>query len=104
MKHIATIGLTFLCLVASAQGNAQSELEQSDIASSARDRECAKDTLAFINHLNYIYAVIKTYQNVVALQEEYDRLSLSELDITTIPSEEMSRTIQDALKTLEDLK
>lgn len=104
MKSTTILASLFFCVTAAAQSTAPSELEQADNATATNRQELAKDTLAFINHLNYLYSVLKTYHNVVAVQEEYDRLSLSQVDITKIPSDEMMVAVQKALSTLKDLK
>ena len=54
-------------------------------ASSSVDRESALDTIAYINQMNYAFTVMNTYHNVIAIQDEYDKISLDRIDITRIP-------------------
>ena len=45
----------------------------------------AANTLAFINQMNYAYVVMKTYHNPIAVQEQYERIALDRIDVTSIP-------------------
>lgn len=104
MKHLAILAGVFLFAVSFAQTGAPPKGDQSTSTDVVANREHAKDTLAFMNHLNYLFAVLNTYNNVVVLQEEYDRLSLMQVDVTKIPSDAMMKCVTSALGTLHDLK
>ena len=49
------------------------------------DRKAALDTIAYINQLNYACMVMETYHNVLAIQEEHDKIKLKQIDVTRIP-------------------
>ncbi len=44
-----------------------------------QESDAALDTIAIINQVNYAVEVIRTYHNVVALEEEYERISADNL-------------------------
>ena len=55
----------------------------------AEDRDGAiKDTIAQINHLNWVVSKIKTYNNVLVLEEEYRQISPARLNLNRIPDKE----------------
>ena len=66
------------------------------------------NTIAYINQMNYAYVVMKTYHNPIAIQEQYERLALDKIDITSIPNhtyegksmKELILDMQDKLKAL----
>lgn len=73
------------------------------------DRESALDTIAYINQMNYAYTVMQTYHNIVAVQDEYEKISIDRIDVSRIPSfsynsKAMLDLIKDMLDTLETLK
>ena len=81
-------------------------LKQAKIES---DREAVLDTIAYINQMNYAFMVMETYHNVLAIQEEYDRISLDQIDVTRIPpfshgDKPMKVLIQEMLDALKALK
>lgn len=78
-------------------------------ASSSVDRESALDTIAYINQMNYAFTVMNTYHNVIAIQDEYDKISLDRIDITRIPKflyneKAMLDLIKDMLDALKAMK
>ncbi len=73
------------------------------------DRESALDTIAYINQMNYAYTVMRTYHNIVAVQDEYEKISIDRIDVSRIPSfsydsRAMLDLIKDMLDTFESLK
>jgi len=46
------------------------------------------DTIAQINHINWVVNVIKSYNNVIVLEEEYEKISPGNLYLDRIPDEE----------------
>ena len=50
--------------------------------------EAIKDTIAQINHLNWVVSKIKTYNNVIVLEEEYRQISPARLNLNRIPDKE----------------
>lgn len=50
--------------------------------------EATKDTIAHINHLNWVVSKIKTYNNVMVLEEEYRQISPARLNLNRIPDKE----------------
>lgn len=75
--------VAFSCSLAFAGNGATGSLKQSKLDA---DRESALDTIAYINQMNCAYAVMKTYHNVLAVEEEYEKISLDRIDVTRIPS------------------
>ena len=75
--------VAFSCSLAFAENGATGNLKQSRLDA---ERESALDTVAYINQMNYAYAVMKTYHNVLAVEEEYEKISLDRIDVTRIPS------------------
>lgn len=76
---------------------------------SEADRESALDTVAYINQMNYAYTVMNTYHNVLAVQEEYEKISIDRIDVTRIPSfshdnKAMLTLIESMLDSLKALK
>lgn len=53
-----------------------------------KNRGVIRGTIAYLNQLTYAYQVMKSYQNVVAVQDEYDKISFDRLESTGIPKEE----------------
>ena len=73
------------------------------------DRESALDAVAYINQMNYAYTVMNTYHNVLAVQEEYEKISIDRIDVTRIPAfsyneKAMLTLIQSMLDSLKALK
>lgn len=98
--------VVFSCSLAFAENGVTGSLKQSRLDA---DRESALDTVAYINQMNYAYVVMKTYHNVLAVQEEYEKISLDRIDVTRIPSfsydgKAMLNLIQSMLDALEKLK
>lgn len=68
------------------------------------DREAILDTIAQINHINWVVNVIKTYNNAMILEEEYEKISYGNLDLNRIPDEETLSRITKTLDTLHSLR
>ena len=70
------------------------------------DSETAKawDALAIINHINYVVEVVRTYNNVVALQEEYQNISADNLNLNHIPDDESLKAIKEIRDALHDMQ
>lgn len=66
--------------------------------------EAVLDTVAQINHINWVVNTIKTYNNVVVLEEEYEKISPGRLNLNRIPDEETLRRITKMLDMLHDLR
>lgn len=41
-----------------------------DVSQTSHSADAARDTIALINHINYVVEVLRTYNNVVALEDE----------------------------------
>lgn len=67
-------------------------------------QEAVLDTIAQMNHINWVVNVIKTYENPVILEKEYEKISYGNLDLNRIPDEESLQRIKDLLDTLENLR
>ena len=68
------------------------------------DSDAALDTIAIINHINYAVEVIRTYNNVIALEEEYEKISADNLNLNCIRDEESLQLIRDILNTLNSMR
>ena len=59
----------------------------STCASASADIDAARDTIAQINHINWVVSKIKTYNNVLVLEEEYKQISPDRLNLNRIPDQ-----------------
>ena len=50
--------------------------------------DAALDTIAQINHINWVVNTIKTYNNAIVLEEEYDKISPGRLNLNRIPDQD----------------
>ena len=75
-----------------------------DVAASDGDKEAILDTIAQINHINWIVNVIKTYNNALVLEEEYEKISPGNLNLNRIPDEDTLERITKMLDTLYTLR
>lgn len=104
MTAIAFASLAFLSAI--GEDEVSGNLRQSKIDA---DRESALDAVAYINQMNYAYTVMNTYHNVLAVQEEYEKISIDRIDVTRIPAfsyndKAMLTLIQSMLDSLKALK
>ena len=108
--RLLCVAFGLICtLVFGGTGEEIGNLRQAKLES---DRESALDTVAYINQLNYAYQVMKTYHNVLAVQEEYERLSIDRIDVTRIPAfsykekamVDLIRSMSNALRELRMLE
>ena len=81
-----------------------SYLPAQDVGVSGNDKEAILDTIAQINHINWVVNVIKTYNNAMILEEEYEKISYGNLDLNRIPDEETLDRITKTLDTLHSLR
>lgn len=57
-----------------------------------------QNTIAYINQMNYAYVVMKTYHNPLAVQEQYERIALDKIDITSVPDYEYNgKSVKDLI-------
>ena len=71
---------------------------------SAANQDAILDTIAQINHINWVVNVIKSYNNVIVLEEEYEKISPGNLYLDRIPDEETLGRITKMLDTLYSLR
>ena len=71
---------------------------------SQADSDVALDTIAIINHINYAVEVIRTYNNVAALEDEYEKISADNLNLNCIRDEETLQLVRDTLNTLNNMR
>ena len=71
---------------------------------SEEEQNAILDTIAQINHINWVVNVIKSYDNAVVLEEEYEKISYGNLDLNRIPDEETLGRITKTLDTLHSLR
>ena len=92
---------------ACARGNGGDSEPPQDIAVpqvSEPESAAAWDTIALINHINYVVEVIRTYNNVVALEEEYWNISADNLNLNRIPDQEALTLIRNILNALREMR
>lgn len=65
--------------------------------------EAARDTIAQINHLNWVVSKIKTYNNVIVLEEEYRQISPDKLNLNRIPDKDTLAKIMEMLDLLHGM-
>lgn len=82
-----------ICLLAACWG----------LSLSAAD-EAVLDTIAQINHLNWVVNTIKTYNNALVLEEEYDKISPGHLNLNRIPDQDAMERIIAMLDQLHSLR
>ena len=68
------------------------------------DKDAALDTIAQINHLNWVFNTIKTYNNALVLEEEYNKISPGHLNLNRIPDQEAMGRITSMLDLLHSLR
>lgn len=66
--------------------------------------DAALDTIAQINHINWVVNTIKTYNNALVLEEEYDKISPGRLNLNRIPDQETMQRIINMLDQLHALR
>ena len=71
---------------------------------SVEANDAVLDTIAQINHINWVVNVIKSYNNVIVLEEEYEKISPGNLYLDRIPDEETLGRITKMLDTLYSLR
>ena len=71
---------------------------------SVANQDAILDTIAQINHINWVVNVIKSYNNVIVLEEEYEKISPGNLYLDRIPDEETLGRITKMLDTLYSLR
>lgn len=72
-------------------------------SSPSEDREAILDMIAQINHINWILCTIKSYNNIVVLEEEYEKISPGNLWLDRISNNETAERLKRMLKTLHSL-
>ncbi len=65
--------------------------------------DAAKDTIAQINHLNWVVNTIKTHKNVIALEDAYREISPDRLNLNRIPDQSVMNEIMDMLNLLHEM-
>jgi len=68
------------------------------------DEDAALDTIAQINHINWVFNTIKTYNNALVLEEEYNKISPGHLNLNRIPDQEAMGRITGMLDQLHALR
>lgn len=99
MKRLTNIVLvSFLVIIPSLRTSAQSA------GAATSDREAVLDTIAQINHINWVWNTIKNYNNVIVLEEEYNKISPGNLNLNRIPDVNALNRITQILDTLHSLR
>ena len=77
---------------------------QAQVSAVQNDKEAVLDTIAQINNINWVVNVIKTYNNALVLEEEYDKISYGNLNLNSIPDDEARIRINKMLDVLYSLR
>lgn len=72
-------------------------------ADASSSSEAARDTIAQINHLNWVVSKIKTYNNAIVLEEEYRQISPDKLNLNRIPDKDTLGKILEMLDLLHGM-
>lgn len=79
-------------------------LSAQDGGASGDDNEAILDTIAQINHINWVVNTIKTYKNPIVLEIESQKVSPGNLYLDRIPDRTAMERIKQILNTLHDLR
>lgn len=100
--------LLAICMIGSGCGSRNGDSSGQESASHASvddtPESAALDTIALINHINYVVEVIRTYNNVVALENEYQAITADNLNLNRIPDETILQDVQNILNTLHGMR
>ena len=92
---------TWICAVVGALSVVASKGLSSEPTAAS---DAALDTIAQINHINWVVNTIKTYNNALVLEEEYDKISPGRLNLNRIPDQETMQRIINMLDQLHALR
>ena len=101
LYKIKTMALAVLAFFAASIALGETTANNS---SPSEDREAILDMIAQINHINWVVCTIKSYNNIIVLEEEYEKISPGNLDLSRIPNEETLKRITRMLDTLYSLR
>lgn len=101
MKRTTSWKFLTVCLAAIL---ATVHVRAQDVAASGGNEKAILDTIAQINHINWVVNVIKTYNNALVFEEEYEKISPGNLNFNRIPDEETLNRITKMLDTLYTLR
>ena len=74
------------------------------LADSIPDNDAVRDTIAQINHMNWVVTKINHYNNALVLEEEYKKISPGMLNLNRIPDKETLDKIVALLDELHDMR
>lgn len=103
-KLMATFCIAFvaICLVAGTASETKSLAGKQQRITD--EQNAILDAIAQINHINWIVNVVKTYDNAMILEEEYEKISYGNLNLNRIPDEETRCRITNMLDALDSLR
>lgn len=73
------------------------------IAATDDSSDAARDTIAQINHINWVVSKIKTYNNAIVLEDEYKQISPDKLNLNRIPDKSTLEKIISMLDLLHGM-
>ena len=88
-----------LFLIMASIGLLAAEVPTADRATA----DAAMDTIAQINHINWVVSKIKTYNSALVLEDEYRQISPDKLNLNRIPDQEALQRIVAMLDLLHDM-
>ena len=103
-KLVFVFCVAFVGVGATAGTTAVPKSHEGEIESTANEQAAILDTIAQINHINWVWNTIKTYNNSIVLAEEYDKISPGNLNLNRIPDDDILKHITDMLDTLHSLR
>ena len=103
-KLITTFCLAFVWIDLMAGSGVASQPSADDKERIVEGQSAILDTIAQINHINWVVNTIKTYKNPIVLEVESQRVSTGNLYLDRIPDRAAMERIKQILNTLHDLR
>ena len=97
MKKVISLFLLVCFFISSVFSNTSENVHLTE-------KEDAKNTIALINHINYVVEIIRTYNNVIVLEKEYQALSHDNLNLKKIPDVEVLELVKKILDHLHSMR
>ena len=91
MKKAIVVSAVVSAMLLAARGNAP-------------DKEAVLDTIAQMNHMNWVVTKINHYNNAIVLDEEYKKISPGMLNLNRIPDKETLDKIMALLDELHSMR
>lgn len=104
LVSVFCIALVGVSLAADTTTDPKLPIGEKERTAKEQEPDAILDTIAQINHINWVVNVIKTYNNALVLEEEYEKISYGNLNLNRIPDEETRNRITNMLDALYSLR